>query len=135
MEILPKQPTIKGPGDWFTGDVWIDGIARGEEPSRIRVLAVRFAPGARTAWHSHALGQALYVTDGVGRMQSRGGDIVDIRAGDVIHTPPDEWHWHGAGPDHFMTHISITEGTAEDRPETEWGEHVRDGEYGVPSEP
>jgi quercetin dioxygenase-like cupin family protein len=130
MEVLPKQPSIEGPADWFTGDVWIDGLARGEEPSRIRVLSVRFAPGARTAWHSHALGQALYVTDGVGRAQSRGGDMVEIRAGDVIHTPPHEWHWHGAAPEHFMAHISVTEGTEGERPETEWGEHVTDDEYG-----
>ena len=71
MKILPKQTSAKGSAEWFTGDVWIDAIARGEEPSRIRVNAVRFTPGARTAWHSHALGQTLYVTEGVGLAQSR----------------------------------------------------------------
>jgi quercetin dioxygenase-like cupin family protein len=130
MEIKPKQPSGKGPAEWFTGEVWIDPIARGEGPSRIRVNAVRFAPGARTAWHSHALGQTLYVTEGAGLVQSRGDDVADIRAGDVVYTPPDEWHWHGAAPDHFMTHLSMTEGIEGERPETEWGDRVTEAEYG-----
>ena len=130
MEVLPRWPSAKGPADWFTGDVWIDTIARGEEPSRLRVSAVRFTPGARTAWHSHALGQTLYVTEGVGRVQSRGGDIVSIRSGDAIYTRPNEWHWHGAAPDHFMTHFSMTEAVTEgEGPETDWGAHVTDAEY------
>jgi quercetin dioxygenase-like cupin family protein len=130
VEIMPKQPTAKGPPELFTGDVWIDGIARGEEPSRIRVSAVRFTPSARTAWHSHAVGQTLYVTEGRGVVKSRHGDIIEIRAGDIIHTPAGEWHWHGAAPDHFMTHLSITEGTlGDERPEADWGEHVTDNEY------
>ena len=130
MEVLAKQPTTKGPAEWFTGDVWIDGIARGEEPSRVRVSAVRFSPAARTAWHSHALGQTLYVTEGRGLVQSRGCGIVEIRPGDIIYTPADEWHWHGAAPGHFMTHLSITEATsAGERPELDWGEHVTDDEY------
>src|SRR5688572_24283541 len=99
MHVLPKPPSAKGPAQMFTGDVWIDAIVRGEEPSRVRVLAVRFTPGARTAWHCHALGQTLYVTDGSGLVQSRGREIVAIRAGDVVITPADEWHWHGAAPD------------------------------------
>jgi quercetin dioxygenase-like cupin family protein len=130
MEIKPKQPSGKGPAEWFTGEVWIDPIARGEGPSRIRVNAVRFAPGARTAWHSPALGQTLYVTEGAGLVQSRGDDVADIRAGDVVYTPPDEWHWHGAAPDHFMTHLSMTEGIEGERPETEWGDRVTEAEYG-----
>ena len=131
MEILPKQPSAKGPAEWFTGDVWIDAIARGEEPSRVRVSAVRFTPGARTAWHAHALGQTLYVTEGAGRVQSRGGEISEIRPGDVVYTPSDEWHWHGAAPGHFMIHLSITEGVgAGEKPEAEWGAHVTDAEYG-----
>jgi quercetin dioxygenase-like cupin family protein len=131
MEIQPRPPTAKGPAEWFTGDVWIDGIVRGEEPSRVRVIAVRFPPSARTAWHSHAVGQTLYVTEGRGLAQSRGGDITAIGPGDIIYTPPGEWHWHGAAPDHFMTHLSITEGVAADdeRPESDWGEHVTDAEY------
>ena len=129
MEIQPKQPTAKGPAEWFTGDVWIDAIARGEEPSRVRVSAVRFSPSARTAWHSHAVGQTLYVTEGRGLAQSRGGGIVEIRSGDVIYTRPGEWHWHGAAPGHYMTHLSITEGVPGDEPEADWGEHVTDEEY------
>jgi quercetin dioxygenase-like cupin family protein len=130
MEVRPDQPSAKGPADWFSGDVWIDPIARGEEPSRIRVSAVRFTPGARTAWHSHVLGQTLYVTEGAGLAQCRGGEIVKIRPGDVVYTPPDEWHWHGAAPEHFMTHISMTEGIPSgDKPETDWGSQVTDAEY------
>jgi quercetin dioxygenase-like cupin family protein len=130
MEILPKRQTARGPTQWFTGDVYIDAIAQGEEPSRIRVSAVHFTPGARTAWHSHALGQTLYVTEGKGLVQSRGSDVVSIRAGDIVWTPADEWHWHGAAPDHFVTHLSMTEGVPEDQgPEANWGEHVTDAEY------
>jgi quercetin dioxygenase-like cupin family protein len=130
MEVRAKTPTTKGPAEWFTGEVWLDPIARGEEPSRVRVNAVHFTPGARTAWHSHVRGQTLYVTEGEGRIQSRGSDIVTITPGDIVHTPADEEHWHGAAPDHFMTHLSITEGAGEsDRPETAWGAHVTDAEY------
>ena len=129
MPIQPKQPTAKGPAEWFTGDVFIDAIARGEEPSRVRVSAVRFTPSARTAWHSHAMGQTLCVTQGWGLVQSRGGLVEDIWAGDLVSTPPDEWHCHGAAPDHFMTHLSITEASGDERPEADWGEHVTDDEY------
>ena len=130
MELLPKQQSAKGPADWFTGDVWLDAIARGEEPSRVRVSAVRFTPSARTAWHAHAVGQTLYVTEGRGLAQSRGGEIIEIRPGDIIYTRADEWHWHGAAPDHFMTHLSITEAPpANGQPEPRWGEHVTDQEY------
>ena len=130
MEMQPKQPTAKGPAEWFTGDVWIDGIARGQEPSRVRVSAVRFTPSARTAWHSHAVGQTLYVSEGRGFVQSRGGDVVEIRPGDIIYTPADEWHWHGAAPGHFMSHLSITEAfPGDERPEAVWGQHVTDDEY------
>lgn len=135
MEIRPKTPAVKGPAEMFTGDVSIDAIAYGEEPSRVRVNLVRFAPSARTAWHSHALGQTLYVTEGVGLMQSRGGAVNEMRVGDVVHTPSDEWHWHGASPDEAMAHISVTEGVGDSgRSESEWGEHVSDEEYrGRPS--
>jgi len=130
VEIKLKQPTAKGQAERFTGDVWIDGISRGEEPSRVRVSAVRFTPSARTAWHSHAVGQTLYVTEGRGLVQSRHGDVVEIRPGDIIYTPADEWHWHGAAPDHFMTHLSITEAVpGNERPEADWGQHVTDHEY------
>ncbi|MDQ0821255.1 quercetin dioxygenase-like cupin family protein [Arthrobacter sp. V4I6] len=130
MEIQAKQPSTKGPADMFTGDVWFDVIARGEEPSRLRVNAVRFAPGARTAWHTHAAGQTLHVTEGVGLVQSRGGDVVVMKPGDSVYTPPGEWHWHGAAPEHFMTHLAMWEALGLGQgPETQWGEHVSDAEY------
>lgn len=88
MEIKRKQPSAKGRAEWFTGGAWIDAIARGEEPSRVRVSAVRFSPGAHTAWHSHAVGQTLCVTDGAGLVQARGGEVVSIRPGDVVYAPP-----------------------------------------------
>ena len=88
MPIQPKQPTAKGPAEWFTGDVWIDPIARGEEPSRVRVSAVQFTPGARTAWHSHAVGQTLYVTEGEGLVQSRGGAVDEIQPATSSTRPP-----------------------------------------------
>jgi quercetin dioxygenase-like cupin family protein len=129
MEFLAKQPTIKAPAETFTGDAWFDVIARGEGPSRLRVNVVRFAPGARNAWHSHALGQTLHVTEGRGLIQSRGGDVTTIGPGDTIHTPPGEWHWHGAAAEHFMTHLAIWE-APEAGPEAQWGDHVTDDEYG-----
>lgn len=120
LEILPEQPSGKGPAEMFTGDVWFDVIAQGKEPSRIRVNMVRFSPCARTAWHRHALGQTLHVTDGVGLVQARGGEVIEIRPGDTIYTPPGEWHWHGAAPDHFMAHLAMWEGPGEGQgPETE----------------
>ena len=129
MPVQPEQPTAKGPGDRFTGDVYLDPIVQGQEPSRVRVNTVRFTPSARTAWHSHAVGQTLYVTDGRGFVQARGGEVTALRAGDVVHAPADEWHWHGAAAEHYMTHLSITEAPGDDRPETVWGEHVTEAEY------
>lgn len=123
MDVQPQQPSLKGPADWFTGDVWINAIAQGREHSHLSVNAVHFSPGARTAWHSHDGGQTLYVTEGRGLVQSRGDGVLEIRAGDIIYTPDAEEHWHGATPDHFMIHISITEG------DPHWGEHVTDDEY------
>ena len=128
MDIHPQQPTVKAPAETFTGDAWFDVIAKGEEPSLIRVSVVRFAPGARNAWHAHSLGQTVHVTDGIGRMQARGGRMVEVHPGDTIHTPPGEWHWHGAAPDRFMTHIAMWE-AAQAGPETEWGDQVSDAEY------
>jgi quercetin dioxygenase-like cupin family protein len=129
MEVRPKQPSSKGSAAMFTGDVWIDVIAHGEEPSRVRVNVVRFAPGARTAWHAHAAGQTLHVTEGRGFVQARGDEPVEVRPGDTVHAPAGEWHWHGAAPDHFMTHLAIWEAPAGGGPESEWGEHVTDAEY------
>ena len=120
MEVRPKNPTAKGPAEWFTGDVWIDAIAQAHGPSPMSIGSVLFVPGARTAWHSHSIGQTLYVTEGEGRVQSRHEPVATIRPGDVIHIPGGEWHWHGAAADHLMTHLSMSEGDAE------WGEHVDD---------
>ncbi|SDL72328.1 Cupin domain protein [Arthrobacter sp. ov407] len=129
MEIQAKQPSVKGPVHMFTGDVWFDVIAAPQpEPSRMRVNAVHFAPCARTAWHSHAVGQTLHVTEGVGLIRARGGEVTVIRPGDTIYTPPGEWHWHGAAPDHFMTHLAMWEAPAEGA-ESEWGDLVTDEEY------
>lgn len=131
MELLTKQPTTAGPAELFTGDVYFDVIFRGNEPSRMRVNVVRFAPGARTAWHCHAVGQTLHVTEGIGLVRVRGGEIVVVRPGDTVYTPPGEWHWHGAAPDHFMTHLAMWEAPNPDAkaPESEWGELVTDDEY------
>ncbi|HEY1331904.1 MAG TPA: cupin domain-containing protein [Actinomycetota bacterium] len=128
MEVQPRQATTKGPADRFTGDVWFDMIASGEEPSRLRVTAVRFSPSARTAWHSHAVGQTLYVVDGLGLAQARGGAVLEIGAGDVVVTPPGEWHWHGAVSDRFMTHLAMWDAPP-DGPESEWADLVTDEEY------
>lgn len=130
MRLLPKKASGKGPADRFTGDVWVDMIVEDDPPSRLRAGVVRFAPCARTAWHRHAMGQTLHVTEGVGLVQARGNEIVVMRAGDTVHTPPGEWHWHGAAPDHFMTHLALSESS--DDPtvtDVEWGEHVTDNEY------
>jgi quercetin dioxygenase-like cupin family protein len=131
LEVLPRQPSAKGPAEMFTGDVWLDVIAKGDEPSRIRVNVVRFSPGARTAWHAHAVGQTVHVTEGVGRIQSRGGEVVELHPGQTVHTPPGEWHWHGAVPDRFMSHLAMWEAPAPGSgPEADWGDHVTDQEYG-----
>jgi quercetin dioxygenase-like cupin family protein len=133
VELQPKQPSTRGPADRFTGDVWVDVIASGNGPSPMRVNVVRFAPGARNAWHSHALGQTLHVTEGRGLIQARGGEVIEIRPGDTIGTPPGEWHWHGAAPDHFMTHLAMWEAPADGNvPESQWGAHVSDAEYNTP---
>lgn len=129
MERIPKGPTSKAPAEWFTGDVYFDVIARGAEPSRIRVNTVRFTPGARTAWHAHACGQTLHVTDGVGLVVTA-TQVIVMRPGDTVRTPPGEWHWHGAAPADFMTHLAIWEvSTPGEGPSETWGEHVTDTEY------
>ena len=124
MQKLSKQATGKGPAEWFTGDVWIDQICRSEDPSRARVSAVHFTPRARTAWHTHSLGQTLHVTEGIGVVVTRDAGAIVMHSGDTVHTPPGEWHWHGAVADRFMTHLAIWEGD-----ETTWGEQVTDEEY------
>ena len=129
MEFLPKRPTVKAPAETFTGDAWFDVIVRGDPPSRIRVNVVHFAPGARNAWHAHAAGQTVHVTEGVGLIQSRGEPVREMHAGDNVSTPAGEWHWHGAAPDDLMSHLAIWEGPDDGPPETEWGALVTDEEY------
>ncbi|BCB77278.1 cupin domain-containing protein [Phytohabitans flavus] len=129
MDIAKKGSTEKGPAIMFTGEVWMDVMDAGEGPPRIGLNSVHFAPGARTAWHRHADGQTLHVTDGVGRIGVRSGEQVEIRNGDTIHAAPGEWHWHGAAPDQFMTHLAVTK-PAGDGSDIEWGAHVTDEEYG-----
>ncbi|MDE3086813.1 MAG: cupin domain-containing protein [Acidobacteriota bacterium] len=124
MEIQPRRPTGRGPAEYFAGDVLIDPVLQ-STTSGLAVNEVRFSPGARTAWHAHGKGQTLVVTDGEGRVQTRGEGAVAIRAGDVVLTPADEWHWHGAAPDRYMAHLSITEGGIE------WGDQVTDADYGA----
>jgi len=129
MELLPLNPSLKGPAETFTGEVYFDVLARGES---IRVNLVRFTPGSRTAWHRHSRGQTLHVTDGVGLVQARGGEVVQIRPGDTIYTPPGEWHWHGATAMHAMAHLAMWEADPDStEPETTWGTHVTDEEYGA----
>ena len=129
MEIRPKLPTSKAPAETFTGDAWLDVIVRGEPPSRVRVSVVRFAPGARNAWHAHAVGQTVHVLDGLARMQARGGRVIEVSPGDTVYTPPGEWHWHGASADRFMTHLAIWEAPDDGSPESQWGDLVTDAEY------
>ena len=122
-----SQPSTTGPADWFTGTVRIDPQFPAAEPTRAAGNAVTFEPGARTAWHTHPLGQTLIVTAGVGRAQRLGGPIEEIRPGDVVVFAPGEKHWHGAAPTTAMTHLAIQEslnGKAVD-----WLEHVSDSDY------
>jgi quercetin dioxygenase-like cupin family protein len=120
--------TTKGPNEWFTGAVYIDTAATPSEASRLSASSVHFAPGARTAWHTHPHGQTIYVTEGVGRAQRRGGLIEVIRPGDRVFFEPGEDHWHGAAPDRFMTHLSMVEVDDKGNSAT-WGAHVSDEEY------
>ena len=129
MDIRPSgsRPSAKGPADYFTGTVRIDPVNDAPEPARIRSAIVTFEPGARTAWHTHPLGQTLVVTSGTGWTQCEGEPIVEIRAGDVVWCPPGHRHWHGATPTTAMTHIAIQE--AQDGKMVEWMEHVSDAQY------
>ncbi|MDF2745996.1 MAG: Cupin 2 conserved barrel domain protein [Propionibacteriaceae bacterium] len=131
MRIEPKPPTVKNPPEHFTGDVWLDTIASPQdEIQRMVVGLVRFPPGARTAWHSHAKGQTLHVTQGVALMQARGGDIIEVHAGQTVYTRPGQEHWHGATPDDFMERIAMLEySDAPNVASTSWGQHVTDEEY------
>ena len=132
MNLEPKPPTSRGPADRFTGDVWVDAIAEPKEgDQRMIVSRVRFAPGSRTAWHSHARGQTLHVTEGVALIGTRDGTVVTARPGDTIYTPPGEEHWHGATPQDFMEHLALLENGDDPATTTVWLEHVDDAQYGA----
>jgi quercetin dioxygenase-like cupin family protein len=120
--------TSTGPSDWFTGAVYLDPVAAPTGSSRVSATSVKFTPGARTAWHTHPNGQTIYVVEGVGLAQRRGGPIEVIRPGDRVFFEPGEDHWHGAAPSRFMTHIAIVEVDEDGNPAT-WGDHVTDEEY------
>ncbi len=117
----------KGPADWFTGLVRVDPLFTAPEPARVACASVTFEPGARTAWHTHPLGQTLIVTSGCGRAQRWGGSIEEIRPGDVVWFPPGEKHWHGASPTTAMTHTAIHEQL--DGKAVDWMEKVNDEQY------
>ena len=122
-----SRPSAKGPGDYFTGPVRVDPLFQAGDPARVSGGHVTFEPGARTAWHTHPLGQTLIVTAGSGRVQRWGGAVEEIRPGDVVWFPPGEKHWHGASPTTAMTHIAVQEQL--DGKAVDWLEHVADDQY------
>jgi quercetin dioxygenase-like cupin family protein len=129
MQIIRSSiATQSGPPERFTGAVYIDQIAAPPSPPRLRCYSVHFAPGARTAWHTHPLGQTIYVTEGVGYAQRRGGPLEIIRPGDRVYFEPGEHHWHGATPNRFMTHLAMHE-PDEKGTDADWGPLVSDDEY------
>ncbi len=120
--------TTKGSADWFTGDVYVDPVAVPVDGSRVSASLVHFTPGARTAWHTHPHGQSIFITEGVGRVQRRGGPVEEVRPGDRVFFEPGEEHWHGAAPDRFMAHMAVLQ-TDEQGTSADWGDHVTDEEY------
>ena len=120
--------TGQGPAEWFTGAVYVDTITNPTPPSRLQAASVHFPPGARTAWHTHPVGQTIHVLEGVGHCQRRGGPVEVIQPGDRVFFEPGEDHWHGAAPDRFMTHLAMLEVDDNGNGAT-WGEHVSDEEY------
>ena len=123
-----RVDTGRGPSEWFTGSVYVDAIAAPSGASRVSASSVHFTPRARTAWHTHPNGQTIWVLDGVGLCQRRGGPIEVIRPGDRVFFEPGEEHWHGAAPTRFMTHIAMLDVDDEGSPAS-WGDHVSDEEY------
>ncbi len=122
-----SAPSRRGNPDYFTGTVYLDPIADAPEPARIKGARVHFEPGARTNWHTHPLGQTLHVLTGVGRFQTWGQAIIEIRPGDTVWIPPGEKHWHGAAPENFMVHLALQE--AVDGVQADWLEPVSDEDY------
>jgi quercetin dioxygenase-like cupin family protein len=127
IHLAGSRPTRRAPSENFTGTVWQDPIIAAEAPARIVAARVTFEPGARTNWHSHPLGQTLYVISGIGRFQTKGEPIREIRPGDVVWIPPGEKHWHGGSPTSGMTHIAMQESL--DGNYSNWVEPVTDAEY------
>lgn len=125
-----SKPSARGPEDWFTGTVRLDSPFQADEPARVGGATVTFEPGARTAWHTHPLGQTLIVTAGLGWAQREGGPVEEIRPGDVVWFAPGERHWHGATPTTAMTHVAIAERL--DGRSVDWMEKVADGSYRAP---
>jgi len=129
MQIEPKQPTSKNPPEQFAGDVWLDVVAAPHEADqRMTVATVRFAPGARTAWHSHARGQYIRVTQGVARFGQRDGTVIDVHPGETIYTAPGEEHFHAAAGDSFMEHLAMIESADDPATTTTWLEHISDAD-------
>jgi quercetin dioxygenase-like cupin family protein len=128
VERKPATATAKAPAQNFTGDVYVNPIHKGEDPSRMIVSLVRFTPCARTNWHSHAVGQTLHVTEGIGLVATRDGTVIRMHSGDTVYTPPGEEHWHGATAENFMSHFAMLEGTGEGDGTT-WLEPVTDEQY------
>jgi quercetin dioxygenase-like cupin family protein len=120
--------TAQGPSEWFTGAVYVDTVAAPTNGSRVSASSVHFTPGARTAWHTHPNGQTIWVTEGIGLCQRRGGPIEVIRPGDRVFFEPGEEHWHGAAPTRFMTHLAMLQVDDKGHSAT-WGDHVTDEEY------
>jgi quercetin dioxygenase-like cupin family protein len=127
-----SRASSPGPAERFAGQVWIDEIAVLPAPGLVRALHVHFSPGARTAWHSHPLGQVLHVVDGIGRVQAAGGPVLEVRPGDTVVVGAGERHWHGAAPDRLMSHIAINERDPATGEQTIWSEHVTDEDYLAP---
>ena len=120
--------TAPGPEDWFTGAVYLDSVAAPSDASRLSASSVHFTPGARTAWHTHPNGQTIWVTEGAGLCQRRGGPVEAIRPGDRVFFEPGEEHWHGAARNRFMAHLAMLEVDGEGK-SAAWGDHVSDDEY------
>jgi quercetin dioxygenase-like cupin family protein len=130
VEILPPTPTVKNPTEQFTGDAWLDVLAQPrDEGQRMFVGKVRFAPGARTAWHRHAHGQTLHVLYGTAWMGSRDGSRIEAHAGQTVYCPPGEDHWHGAAPGSFMEHLAMVDNADDPAQSVVWLEHVTDAQY------
>jgi quercetin dioxygenase-like cupin family protein len=131
MERIPTQPSNIGPADWFTGVVWYDVVVPQDGRAQGRCNVVRFSPGSRSAWHKHVNGQTLYIVDGIGLTQVRDGEVIVMKPGDTLWCPPDTWHWHGASPEYFLTHLAMWDGLRVDQegPETTWGALVSDADY------